>query len=128
MGLSDLKADGTELVVLSVLAQGPQYGYAISKRVAALSDGAWSIGAGQLYPLLSKLEKAKLVSASWDEVRATGSGQAEDREGGGAGPGRRRKWYRLTAKGRQRLEQRIEAHRKATAVLERFIGELGSMA
>lgn len=116
MAMSDLKTDGTELVVLSVLAQGPQYGYAISKRVAALSDGAWSIGAGQLYPLLSKLEKAKLVSASWDEVKAEG------RDEGDAGGGRRRKWYRLTAKGRQRLDQRIEAHRRATAVLERFIG------
>lgn len=113
MALSDLKTDGTELVVLSVLAQEPQYGYAISKHVAALSDGAWSIGAGQLYPLLSKLEKSKLVSASWDEVKAD-----PDDSGGG----RRRKWYRLTAKGKQRLQQRIEAHRKATAVLERFIG------
>lgn len=118
MPLSDLKADQTELVVLSVLAEGPSYGYGIGKRVAALSEGDWKIGPGQLYPLLSKLEKAKLVKTSWEEVKRDGADPDA--------AGRRRKWYQLTAKGRLRLAQRVEAHRRAAAVLDRFLSIAGA--
>jgi DNA-binding PadR family transcriptional regulator len=101
-------------VVLAVLQHGPRYGYAIGKAVAARSEGVLKLGPGVLYPLLASLEKAKLVTTSWEEVRAEGR---EDEDGGG----RRRKWYKLTAKGRQRLEKRIGEHRAQLALIESFI-------
>lgn len=110
-----LQSEQTELVVLSVLAEGASYGYAISKRVAGLSEGELTVGPGQLYPMLARLEKGRLVSASWEAVKS----QATEEEGG---EGRRRKWYRLTAKGKRRLGQHIESHRRSTAIIERFIG------
>jgi len=110
---ASLRAEHAELVVLSLLEEGPAYGYAISKAVAARSDGSLTLGPGQLYPLLSRLEKQGLVSTSWEDVKAPHS-DPDAR-------GRRRKWYRLSAKGRRRLAQRIEAHRRMTAIIERFI-------
>ncbi len=104
-----------ELVVLSVLDDGPAYGYAITKRVAAGSDGGLAPGPGVLYPLLARLERSGLIASSWEEVK---SDRAEV-----AAPGRRRKWYRLTPKGRRRLAQRIEAHRGFVAMIEAFIGK-----
>lgn len=101
-----------ELIVLAVLAEGEQYGYAISKAVAVRSGDRLTIGPGVLYPLLSRLERSGMVASRWDG----GPGRSE------AAPGRRRKWYRLSAKGRRRLDQRIAAHRARHALFEAFIG------
>jgi DNA-binding PadR family transcriptional regulator len=68
---------------------------------------------GVLYPLLKGLESKGLVQTSWEEVRADESEEGE---------GRRRKWYKLSAKGRKRLEQRIAAHRAYRAIIDAFIG------
>jgi len=108
-----LTAPQSEMLVLSVLADEASYGYAVTKAIAARSDGAFRLGPGQLYPLLSKLEKAGLVSTSWEEIKASGSDPDAQ--------GRRRKWYRITDKGCKRLEQRVESHRRLTALIESFL-------
>lgn len=117
MALGELKPDAAELVVLSVLADERLYGYAIAKRVAARSEGGIRLTPGVLYPLLAKLEKSGLIAASWETVR---SERAE-----ADAPGRKRKWYRLSAKGRRRLAQRVEAHRAYQALIEQFIPREG---
>jgi PadR family transcriptional regulator PadR len=109
-----LTPEHAELVVLSVLAEGSSYGYAITKAVAATSDGAFAIGPAKLYPLLTKLEQRGLVTTTWEEVKAE-TAEADAK-------GRRRKWYRLSAKGKRRHEQAVEAHRRFTALIENFIG------
>src|SRR5690606_29882660 len=106
------------LVVLAVLRERALYGYAIGKEIAARSRGELKVGPGQLYPLLGGLQKAGLVEATWEEVRAE-RGPDEDPDA----PGRRRKWYRLTAKGRKRLEQRIDGYRSYASMIEGFIAE-----
>lgn len=113
----ELSSSHAEMLVLSVLAEGSAYGYRITKQVTATSGGSFSLGPAKLYPLLTRLEKQGLVTASWEEVKA-------DRSEPDA-PGRRRKWYRLSAKGRKRLEGRIEAHRQFTALIDAFIGGRG---
>jgi DNA-binding PadR family transcriptional regulator len=109
-----------ELVLLSVLGDGPQYGYAISKRVAAGSEGAIRLTPGVLYPLLRTLEKQGLIAATWETVK---SERAEE-----GTQGRKRKWYRLSAKGRKHLDQRIAAHRAHQAMIERFLSGGGETA
>ena len=109
----------TDLLVLSVLAEGPAYGYAITKQLAAKSDGAVRLTPGVLYPLLHKLEQQGLLLSSWETVQAEGN---ED------GRGRKRKWYRLAAKGRRRLDQRVAAHRAYQAIIESFLPERGRQA
>ena len=114
----DLKTDSAELVLLSLLAERPLYGYAITKEAAARSDGAVRLTPGVLYPMLKSLEADGLILSSWETIRS-------ERGVEGASPdseGRRRKWYRLSAKGRKRLEQRVAAHRAYRAVIDAFIG------
>lgn len=108
-----LKQDHSELVVLSVLAEGPSYGYAISKDIAARSDGHFKLTASGMYPLLTKLEKNSLVTTSWEEVKASGSDPDSN--------GRRRKWYTLSAKGHKHLTKRIELHRQLQSILDGFV-------
>ena len=109
------KQDSAELVVLSLLAEGEKYGYMLSKEAAAKSDGKLRLTPGLLYPLLRELETQGLITSSWEEVR---SERTDDEDG----EGRKRKWYRLSAKGRKRLAQRIDAHRAYRALIDAFIG------
>ncbi len=104
-----------ELLVLATLADAPSYGYAISRAIAAKSEGDFTLGPAKLYPLLAKLEKQGLVTTSWEEVK---SDTADDNA-----KGRRRKWYSLSPKGTKRLEQHIDAHRRFTALVDAFLPE-----
>ncbi len=86
----DLMRGSLELMVLSVLAEGTQYGYMIQKRIRQASDNQARLQAGTLYPLLHRLESQKVIRSRWDNA-------------GAGGGGRDRKWYELTAVGRRRL-------------------------
>ncbi len=114
----DLIKGATDLLVLSILAEETLYGYAIIKRVAARSGAAVRLVPGVLYPLLHRMEKQGLLLSSWETIQAKGN---ED------GPGRNRKWYRLSAKGRRRLAKRVAAHRAYQAVIDSFLPDTEAM-
>jgi PadR family transcriptional regulator PadR len=110
---NDVLKGAADVVVLSVLADAPLYGYAITKQVAAKSGGSIRLTSGVLYPLLHEMEKAGLLLSSWETVQAPDNND-EDK-------GRKRKWYRLSAKGRKRLTQRVAAHRAYQKMIESFL-------
>ncbi|MEM9373083.1 MAG: PadR family transcriptional regulator [Planctomycetota bacterium] len=115
-----LKPDHSELVVLAILGEAPSYGYSISKAVAARSDGHLKLAPSNLYPLLTRLEKQGLVSTSWEEVKS----ESADPDAGG----RKRKWYRLSAKGRKRLAQHVASMRQMQDILDSFVQNSGAPA
>lgn len=114
----DSQRDASELVVLSLLSESDMYGYSISKEAALRSEGRLRITPGMLYPLLRELETEGLIESRWEEVKAERS-EPDD-------AGRKRKWYRLTAKGKRRLAQRIDAHHAYRSILDMFIADRGS--
>lgn len=75
-----------DLLLLSALAKEPAHGYAVIDALRASSGGALDLAEGTVYPALYRLEGAGLLSSSWTSVN-----------------GRRRRVYRLTARGRRRL-------------------------
>jgi DNA-binding PadR family transcriptional regulator len=83
----DLVAASATPLVLAILAEGESYGYAILKRVDALSAGELQWTDGMLYPVLHRLERHGLVAAKWGATES----------------GRRRKYYRITKEGRAQL-------------------------
>ncbi len=83
----DLTAASSSPIVLSILAEGDSYGYAIIKRVREVSGGRLEWTDGMLYPVLHRLERLGDVEARWEITEA----------------GRRRKYYRLTPRGRAHL-------------------------
>ncbi len=108
----DLIRGSLDLMVLSVLAEGSQYGYSMQKRIRAASGDRVNLPAGTLYPLLHKLEEDKLIRSRWET------------EGG-----RRRKWYDLTAKGRRRLTEQAKEWNSYAECLSRLLAPvLGSPA
>ena len=87
----DLVAASTTPLVLGILAEGESYGYAILKQVGDLSGGRLEWTDGLLYPLLHRLERLGHVESVWRQPDS----------------GRRRKYYRITERGRAELaEQR----------------------
>ncbi|MCC6427972.1 MAG: helix-turn-helix transcriptional regulator [Phycisphaerales bacterium] len=115
----DSQRENAELVILSLLdTHGRMYGYGISKEIAARSDRQIRMTPGVLYPLLRELEAEGLISGTVEEVR---SDRREDDQAADAA-GRKRKWYKLTTKGRRRLAARLDAHRTWRRVIDLFIG------
>ena len=88
----DLVAASATPLVLSILAEGDSYGYAIIKRVSELSGGHLHWTDGMLYPVLHRLERQGLVAAKWTASES----------------GRRRKYYRITKTGRAQLADQRE--------------------
>ena len=63
---SDLLRGSLDLMILSVLADGPKYGYALQQSLRTASVGRIDPKAGTLYPLLHRLEDDGLIRAKWD--------------------------------------------------------------
>ena len=85
----DLIAASSTPMVLAILAESDSYGYAILQRVRDLSGGHLEWTDGMLYPVLHRLERLGHVEARWEAAES----------------GRRRKYYRITAQGRERLAE-----------------------
>ena len=79
-------------LVLSALRKGDAHGFEILKRLEQAGSGALDLKEGSLYPALYKMEAAGLIKGAWE------AGDTPRR-------GPRRRIYRLTARGRRRLEQ-----------------------
>ncbi|MEN0049404.1 MAG: helix-turn-helix transcriptional regulator [Bacteroidota bacterium] len=74
-------------IILSLLSKEASYGYEIIKNIKKLSDGKISYGEGTLYPVLHKLEKKGWIESFWSV----------------ADSGRKRKYYKISEKGRKEL-------------------------
>ena len=85
----ELVAASSRPMVLSILAGGESYGYEILQKVTLLSRGRFEWSDGMLYPVLRRLEQEGLIVGEW----RTGE------------TARRRKYYRLSDKGKQRLAE-----------------------
>ncbi len=89
MATKVLVAASTKPLVLSILSYGENYGYKIIKEVERLSEGELQWTDAMLYPVLKRMEKEGLIQSQWVKTDS----------------GRKRKYYRITAAGQQRLEE-----------------------
>src|SRR5215469_5005452 len=78
-----------EMLILKTLSRGDNHGWGIAQHIQQVSKDALRIGEGSLYPALQRLLLNDYVEAEW--------GVTENN--------RRARYYRITAAGRQRLEQ-----------------------
>ena len=104
----DLVAASATPMVLSILSEGPSYGYAIIKRVNDLSGGQLQWTDGMLYPVLHRLEKQGLIEAEW--------GKSEE--------GRRRKYYHIKEQGAKKLAKHKAQWETVYSSLQGLWGEI----
>ena len=96
---SSLRKGLLEFLVLKVIAGDKVYAADILQE---LSGTEFATQEGTLYPLLSKLRREELVDYEWKESEA----------------GPPRKYYRLTAKGREQLQETLDYWQKINATLK----------
>jgi PadR family transcriptional regulator PadR len=102
---ADLLQGTLALLVLRTLRTGPLHGWAISKRIRAVSAEVLQIQQGSLYPALYRLEEEGWISAEW----------------GISDEGRRAKFYKLTAQGRKQLADEQAAWRLFSTAVEQVL-------
>jgi len=89
---TDLVRGSTETVILHLLHERTMYGYEIIKLVNERTDGAFAWKEGTLYPCLHRLEGAGIIASEWRD---------------GDSPGKPRKYYQLTRKGKALARERV---------------------
>ena len=100
----DLVAASATPLILSILSEGENYGYAIIKRVRELSGGELQWTDGMLYPVLHRMESQKLIQSRWRESQT----------------GRKRKYYKIKEQGIKTLKD----HRSQWKVVYSALSQL----
>ena len=95
---SDLPQGTLDLLILTVVASGPQHGYAIAQRLQQISRDVIQVGQGSLYPALHRLDNRGLLATEW-RLSETG---------------RDAKYYTLTSKGQSALARERASWRRLT--------------
>ena len=88
----ELVAASTTTLVLSILSERENYGYALIQRVNELSGGQLEWSEGMLYPVLHRMEHRGLIKSRWGESET----------------GRKRKYYSLEKDGKEAMTKHYE--------------------
>ncbi|HEV3279321.1 MAG TPA: PadR family transcriptional regulator [Terriglobia bacterium] len=85
---TDLLRGTLDLLVLKALCLEPLHGVGISRRITQITQGAFQVSFGSLFPSLHRMEEKGWVEAEWRTSENN----------------RRAKYYRLTSAGRAQLK------------------------
>jgi transcriptional regulator len=99
--MNNLLQGTLDVLILKVLTLESMHGLGISRRIAQVTNGAFDVKPGSLFPALHRLEEAGWLSAEW--------GESESK--------RRAKFYRITKLGRRQLKQETENWSRVSAAM-----------
>ena len=99
---SELLRGTLDMLVLQTLTVQPMHGYAIAQHIERLSEDVLVVEQGSLYPALERLLKKGWVTAKWGESPT----------------GRKARYYTITASGRRRLGEKVDAFDRVLAAID----------
>lgn len=102
---SDLIRGHTDSIILKLLIAGDKYGYEISKLVQVTSDGQYELKEATMYSSLKRLEQEESITSYW----------GDETQGG------RRKYYRITDKGKEAFKTNKLNWEHAKTILDLLI-------
>lgn len=107
MGASqtDLVRGTLDMLILKTLSLQPMHGLGISRRMEQITDGAFRVKPGSLFPALHRLDQEGWIAGVW--------GESENN--------RRAKYYKLTAAGRRRLGHETQHWAQALVAIARIL-------
>jgi transcriptional regulator len=90
---ADILQGTLDLLILRTLDWKPQHGVGIADRIEQVTNGAFVVGPGSLFPALHRIAEKGWIEGEWGELEDTG---------------RRARFYSITRSGRAQLakEQR----------------------
>ena len=98
---NDLLKGTLDLLVLQSLSLGALHGLGVSDRIAQITQGAFRVKPGSLFPALHRLEERGWLKASWGE----------------SDNNRRAKYYRLTEAGQRQLKVETEGWQRISLAI-----------
>jgi len=98
---ADILPGTLDMLILKAVSLGSLHGYGVLLRIQQISEGAFAVEQGALYPALFRLEQRGMLAAEW--------GVSENN--------RRAKYYRLTRKGEKHLRQQTENWNRLTLAI-----------
>ena len=98
---SDLIQGTLDVLILKSIASEPRHGWAIAKRIQAVSGDVLQIKQGSLYPALHRLEHQGLIKAEWRTNET----------------GRDARFYTITRAGRAQLQAELAQWDRLSAAI-----------
>ncbi|SFA80478.1 transcriptional regulator [Bacillus sp. UNCCL13] len=97
------------MIVLQMLQERDMYGYELVKELDKRSDHHLQVKEGTLYPALHKLENQEYIECYWQEQEK--------------GPAR--KYYRITAAGKEMLDEKTQEWNQFVKVMNKVMRRPG---
>ena len=105
MARTDLLRGTLDLLILRALALEPNHGLGVARRVEQITQGAFQVNPGSLFPALHRLEEKGWLTSAW----------------GASETNRKAKYYRLTAAGRRQLRAETENWDRISVAIARAL-------
>ena len=102
---ADLLRGHTDTIILKLLMDGDKYGYEISKLIQTNSSGEYELKEATMYSSLKRLEADGSITSYW----------GDESQGG------RRRYYRITERGRQVYVENKDNWEYAKRILDTLI-------
>ena len=94
-----------DLLILKAIGDGELHGLGVSRRIEQMTQGAFQVTPGSLFPALHRMEESGWLSSQW--------GESENN--------RRAKYYRLTKTGKRQLETEAGEWKKVVLAMDRAL-------
>jgi len=101
----ELMKGSIDILLLSLLVDADRYGYEITKKLRVLSEDAYIMNEGTLYPALKRLEKKDCVTSYWRQEMN----------------GVRRKYYAITDTGRKVLKEKLSHWQQIHSLINKTV-------
>ncbi|MCI8618635.1 MAG: PadR family transcriptional regulator [Oscillospiraceae bacterium] len=101
----DLIRGHTEAVILARLVRGDSYGYEINRTILQLSGGRFELKEATLYTAFRRLEESGAIVSYW----------------GNADTGARRRYYSITAAGREQFQRLLLEWDETKQIMEKLL-------
>lgn len=104
---SDIIRGHLDAIILKLIIEKDRYGYEISKEISMRTDNQFEIKEATLYAVFQRLEK--------NEYIVSYSGQITH--------GRKRKYYKVTALGKEYFEEKVREWKVTKRIINLFMEE-----
>ena len=94
-----------DMLILKSLSLEPMHGFGVTKRIEQISRQVFRVNPGSLLLAFQRMERQGLIIGEWSASENN----------------RRARYYRLTAKGRKRLEVETEDWNRRAAAIARLL-------
>jgi transcriptional regulator len=102
----DLLQGTLDVLILKAIALQELHGMGISRRISQMTNGAFEVRAGSLFPALHRMEEAGWLSSTWGESETN----------------RRAKFYSLTKAGKKQLLSETQRWERISLAMAAVLG------